>query len=617
MGVPAVSEIRLGADHLSGGECSFLLWAPRAKKVDVHILGPQDRIIPLQPCERGYFHAQIESVLVGSLYRYRLDGSIELPDPASAFQPEGVHGPSQVVDRRFAWNDSSWAGLSLRDYVLYEIHVGTFTPEGTFDAIIPRIAALRDLGITAIEIMPVAQFPGSRNWGYDGVYPFAVQDSYGGPHALKRLVNSCHAQGMAVVLDVVYNHLGPEGNYAGDFGFYFTEAYKTPWGAALNFDQEYSDEVRRYFIENGLTWITDFHIDGLRLDAIHAIVDASARPFIQELGEACHRRARELNRDVEIVAENNRNDPRVVWPGERGGWALDGQWNDDFHHSLRVALTGEKVGYFQDFVGVTDLAKAWREGFVYEGEYSKFRKRRHGDSSRDLRGEAFVVFSQNHDQVGNRKVGDRLTAVVSFEQLKLAAATVLLSPYVPLLFMGEEYGEKAPFQYFVSHSDPTIIEAVRKGRGEEFASFEWSGELPDPQNERTFLNSKLNWESRDQGEHRVLLQFYRELLRLRHEIPALAELSKHSQEINSLGEATALLARRCDARSHVAVAFYFGAEPKPVELPLPAGFWRLLLDSAEQRWNGLGGVLPSGLKSSGKVQLVLNPWSVLVWVLFE
>jgi maltooligosyltrehalose trehalohydrolase len=459
----------------------------------------------------------------------------------------------------------------------------------------------------------VAQFPGSRNWGYDGVYAFAAQNSYGGPQGLQRLVNSCHAQGMAVVLDVVYNHLGPEGNYSGDFGFYYTDAYKTPWGAALNFDQEYSDEVRRYFIENALSWITDFHIDGLRLDAVHAIADPSARPFIQELAEQCHRRARELKREVQVIAESNRNDPRVVWPCDRGGWGLDSQWNDDFHHSLRVALTNEKGGYYQDFAGLPELAKALREGFVYTGEYSKFRKKRHGASSRELPGEGFVVFAQNHDQVGNHRMGDRLAAVACFEQLKLAAAMVLLSPYVPLLFMGEEYGEKAPFQYFVSHGDTGLIEAVRKGRREEFASFQWAGEPPDPQDERTYQNSKLHWGSRDQGEHGVLLGFYRELLRLRREIPALAQLAKHSQEVAVLADDHALFLRRWVGGSHIAAAFHFAAELQEVELAIPPGSWRPLLDSSERRWKGPGGELGKVVKSSGKVQLVLKPWSVLLW----
>ncbi len=607
----------LGAVPAPGGACNFLVWAPRAEKVDILILSPPQRIVPMRPQERGYFHALVQDAPPGTRYRYRLNGSLERPDPASRFQPEGVHGPSQVVDARFDWSDAAWHGLALPEYVLYELHVGTFTPEGTFDAVIPRIADLKAMGITVLEIMPVAQFPGARNWGYDGVYPFAVQNSYGGPAALQRLVNACHALGMGVMLDVVYNHLGPEGNYAADFGFYFTDMYKTPWGAALNFEQEHSDEVRRYFIENALQWITDFHMDGLRLDAVHAIVDPSARPFLQELGEACRERARELHREVQLIAESNRNDHRIVMPVDCGGWGLDAQWNDDFHHSLRVTLTGEQTGYYQDFCGVPDLAKALREGFVYEGQYSKFRRRHHGNSSHGLAGETFVVSSQNHDQVGNRALGDRLAAVVSFERLKLAAAITLLSPYVPLLFMGEEYGEKAPFQYFVSHGDPGVIEAVRKGRAEEFASFEWSGKPPDPQDERTFLHSKLRWDSRNQGESRALLDFYQELLRLRREIPALAQLDKHSQQVSTLANGKLICVRRRANHSHIVALFYFGDVLCPSELPLPASRWGVLLDSAERRWNGPGREPPNELASSGSAQLVLKPWSVLVWGLSQ
>ena len=611
------TEVPLGATRSEQNSCSFLVWAPRVQNVDVHILEPNERMVPMQPCDNGYFRADLPNVPAGTLYRYRLNGKTEHPDPASAFQPQGVHGPSQVIENQFEWTDAGWRGPSLREYVLYELHVGTFTSEGTFDAIIPRIAELKALGITALEIMPVAQFPGDRNWGYDGVYPFAVQNSYGGPDSLKRLVNACHTDRMAVVLDVVYNHLGPEGNYAGEFGFYFTDAYKTPWGAALNFEQEYSDEVRRFFIENALRWITEFHMDGLRLDAIHAIIDPSARPFIQELGEACHQRARELGREVQIIAESNRNDKKVVTPLDRGGWALDSQWNDDFHHSLRTAFTCEEAGYYADFAGVPDLEKAFREGFVYDGQYSVFRKRRYGNSSRELTGANLIVFSQNHDQVGNRKVGNRLTAVASFEQLKLAAGAVLLSPYVPLLFMGEEYGEKAPFQYFVSHSDPSIIEAVRKGRGDEFSSFEWSGELPDPQSEKTFLDSKLDWESRTHGEHRVLLEFYRELLRLRREIPALAKLDKNSQEVSRLANGKAIFVHRRDGNSQAAMIFYFGSEEQLTDLPLSAGVWRTIFDSTEERWKGVGGAPLKPIKSLGKVQLSLKPWSVLAWNLSE
>jgi maltooligosyltrehalose trehalohydrolase len=601
----AESARPLGAVMTGENACSFLVWAPRAKKVEVHIVSPHERTIAMQPAEHGYFHADVSDVHPGALYRYRLDGVTERPDPASRCQPQGVHGASQVVDNLFPWSDAAWRGLPLDEFVLYELHVGTFTPEGTFDAIIPRIAVLKKLGITAIELMPVAQFPGNRNWGYDGVYPYAVQESYGGPAALKRLVNECHGQGMAVVLDVVYNHLGPEGNYSSDFGDYFTDLYKTPWGQSLNFDGGGSDEVRRYFIENALQWITDFHVDALRLDAIHAIVDPSATPFLQDLGCAVHARAKDLNRLVYLFPESNRNDAREVTSSDEGGLGLDSVWNDDFHHALHVLLTGEQTGYYEDFQGIGDLAQAFRAGFVYTGQYSKFRDRRHGNSSDRIPGQSLIVFAQNHDQVGNRLLGDRLGQTASFEQLKLAAGAMLLVPYVPLLLMGEEYGETAPFQYFVSHGDPALVEAVRKGRAEEFARFRWDGDIPDPQSEETFQRSKLHWELRNDGRHRVLWDFYRELLQLRHQIPALAQLDKKTAEVTADPAEKALLVRRWSAGSQIFAAFNFNARPVRLEVSVPAGSWQKQFDSADTRWCGEGTPVPDAVDSTGQVQFAL------------
>jgi maltooligosyltrehalose trehalohydrolase len=602
----AQGEKRLGAVLTGESTCSFLVWAPRAKKIEIQITSPNERTIAMQSSEQGYFYADVGNVPPGTLYSYRLDREIERPDPASRFQPQGVHGPSQVLDNHFPWTDGAWHGFPLDKYVLYELHVGTFTTEGTFDAIIPRMADLKHLGITAIELMPVAQFPGNRNWGYDGVYPYAAQESYGGPAALKRLVNACHEQGMAIVLDVVYNHLGPEGNYSADFGDYFTDLYKTPWGQSLNFDASGSDEVRRYFIENALQWITDFHFDALRLDAIHAIVDPSATPFLQELAAEVHGRAKELDRLVYLLPESNRNDAREVTPADAGGLGLDSVWNDDFHHSLHVLLTGEQTGYYQDFHGIEDLAQAFRAGFVYSGQYSKYRGRRHGNSSEKIPGQGLIVFAQNHDQVGNRLLGDRLSQTASFEQLKLAAATVLLAPYIPLLFMGEEYGEIAPFQYFVSHGDPALVEAVRQGRTEEFARFRWGGEIPDPQSDETFRRSKLNWELRSEGRHRVLFDFYRELLRLRREIPALAQLDKKSTEASAFAREKTLYFRRWSGSGQIFAVLNFDARPVQLSLPIPAGHWQKQLDSAEPRWQGEGSQVPDSINSSGPVQFSLT-----------
>jgi maltooligosyltrehalose trehalohydrolase len=468
------------------------------------------------------------------------------------------------------------------------------------------------LGITAIEIMPVAQFPGNRNWGYDGVFPYAVQESYGGPGALKRFVNSCHQQGIAVVLDVVYNHLGPEGNYLDDYGPYFTDRYQTPWGPAINFDGRGSDETRRYFIDNALHWVGTFHIDGLRLDAVHAIVDPSARPFLEELGAAVHSKAEELGRKIFVFPESDSNDPRLVKSQGSGGYGLDAVWNDDFHHALHVLLTGEKEGYYQDFHGVEHLAQAYREGFVYSGQYSEFRGRRQGNSSKQVSARRLVVFAQNHDQVGNRRLGDRLTHLLTFEQLKLAAGALLLSPFIPLLFMGEEYGERAPFSYFVSHRDNALIEAVRQGRKREFARFAWRGEMPDPQSETTFLASRLNWDLRTQGQHQVLWDFYKELIRLRKTVPALTVLDKNRMQVESYSDQNMLLVIRGQLPRRTFAAFHFGSRDSE-QVPLPAGRWEKLLDSADQRWEGKEHHTPQILESSSKGQLILGSWTFVLF----
>ncbi|MCX6022007.1 MAG: malto-oligosyltrehalose trehalohydrolase, partial [Chloroflexi bacterium] len=424
----------LGATLLDGGRCRFVVWAPQADTVEVHIVAPQERMIPLGRSDDGYFEGVAADVGPGARYSYRLDGNRDRPDPASRFQPDGVHGPTQVTDPAFAWEDAAWRGLPLREQVFYELHVGTFTPEGTFDAVIPRLAALKALGVTTIELMPVAQFPGERNWGYDGVHLYAVQNSYGGPAGLKRLVNAAHREGLAVALDVVYNHLGPEGAYLGDFGPYFTDRYKTPWGGAVNFDGPQCDEVRRYFLGNALMWITECHIDALRLDALHAIIDMSAQPFLKQLTAAVHAAGERAGRQVQVIAEIDRNDPSFIRPPDLGGYGMDALWNDDFHHALRTLLTGDRDGYYRDFGTLDHLVKAINEGFVYTGQRSAFRERSYGASSREIPAERFVVFTQNHDQIGNRMRGDRLSQTQPPASLKLAAAIMLLSPYVPMLF---------------------------------------------------------------------------------------------------------------------------------------------------------------------------------------
>jgi maltooligosyltrehalose trehalohydrolase len=590
------------------------VWAPRASCVELRILRAREHIRALESSGDGYFQLEVDNISPGTLYLYRLDGNRDRSDPASRFQPQGVHGPSQVIDSAFPWEDTHWQGLPLQSYILYELHVGTFTSEGTFDAIVPHLSELKDLGITAIELMPVAQFPGSHNWGYDGVQPFAVQDSYGGPQGLKRLVNACHKVGLSVVLDVVYNHLGPEGNYLADFGPYFTDRYKTPWGPALNFDGPESDHVRRYFIDNALYWITEFHFDGLRLDAVHAILDHSPYTFLEQLADEVHSQAKTLNRQVFLFPESAVNDSRLVRARELGGYGLDAQWNDDFHHALRGVLTGERSGYYVDYGEFRQLVKTYREGFVYSGEYSKHRRRRHGTSTKDIPAERFVVFSQNHDQVGNRLLGERLSQLVSFEQLKLAAAAVVLSPFIPLLFMGEEYSEQAPFQYFTSHSDPQLVEAVRNGRRHEFSAFSWQGEPPDPQDEATFMRAKLNHQLKRDGKFRTLWDFYRELLRLRNELAPLAELSKEQCDVLGIDNDRVLLLRRWSGSELVMTVLNFNTALVALRPPMAPGRWRNALDSSEPRWGGPGCFLPAEFECAESVEFRLPPTSVALFV---
>lgn len=602
----------LGAVYLKNNHCTFKVWAPNARQVEVLLLTPGERLLPLQ-MEGDYFCGQGGDIPPGSLYFYRLNGEVDRPDPASRSQPQGVHGPSQVVTLEFPWNDQTWVGLPLQDYVIYELHVGTFTPEGSFDAVIPRLERLQELGVTAVELMPVAQFPGSRNWGYDGVFPFAVQYSYGGPEALRRLVNACHQRGLAVILDVVYNHLGPEGNYLRDFGPYFTQRYQTPWGEAINFDGPGGDEVRRYFISNALYWITDFHIDALRLDALHAVIDQSARPFLAELAEAVHLQAARLGRRVYLIAESDLNDVRHLQASEIGGYGLDSHWLDDFHHALHTLLTRETGGYYQDFGGWEHLAASYRQGFVYAGQYSTFRRRRHGSSSQVIPPYRFIAFAQNHDQIGNRLNGERLSQLVSFEALKLAAAAVILSPFTPLLFMGEEYGEKAPFLYFISHTDPDLIEAVRRGRAQEFAHFDWESPPPDPQASETFERSRLEIGLLKQPEGRYLWQYYQKLLEIRREMIATVDLGSYYPEVQMLQPAAVLSLKYSRNNHYYWVFFGFSDRPQVFDPQLPAGTWRLRLASAESRWGGPGIDLAATCNSPHRHNLVISSHACMVY----
>ncbi|MGB3585680.1 MAG: malto-oligosyltrehalose trehalohydrolase, partial [Tunicatimonas sp.] len=505
--------------------------------------------------------------------------------------PDGVHGASEVVDlQNTKWTDSSWKGIALRDMVIYELHVGTFTSEGTFEAIIDKLDYLKDLGINTIELMPIAQFPGNRNWGYDGVYPFAAQHSYGGAEGLQKLVNACHQRGLALLLDVVYNHLGPEGNYLSVYGPYFTAKHQTPWGLAINFDDAYCDGVRHYFRQNALMWLRDFHIDGLRLDAIHAIKDAGANHFLAELSQAKTTLSEQTKRNYVLIGECDLNDHRYISPQEVGGYGLDGQWIDEFHHALHTELTGENDGYYADFSEFSHMAKAYEKTYVYNGIYSPFRKRMFGNSAENRPYSQFVVFSQNHDQVGNRMLGDRLTETLPFPALKLAAGAVLVSPYVPMLFMGEEYGETQPFQYFVSHTDADLVEAVRQGRKREFAYFQKVGsEVPDPQSEETFNNSKLSW-NWSVLESQLLFKYYQALIKLRKELPAWQDDSRPALEVQIIEPQIILLSRQHTADESVAptlIVLNFSKKSALFTLPMSRDeTYEKIFDSEDTAWGG-------------------------------
>jgi maltooligosyltrehalose trehalohydrolase len=603
------STLDRGATVLPDGSVRFAVWAPKARTVAVRIAAPDggsERTVELERIDEGddegLFTGQVADAR-GADYAYRLDGGDERPDPVSRWLPYGVHGRTRVVDPGgFRWTDDGWRGLAVADAVIYELHVGTFTPAGTFEAAIARLPYLRDLGVTAVELMPVAQNPGARNWGYDGVSLYAVQHSYGGPDGLRRLVDAAHRHGLAVLMDVVYNHLGPEGNYLGEFGPYFGHA-RTTWGEGLNLDGPDSDQVRRYLLQNARYWIDEYHCDGLRLDATDRIVDLGALHLLEELSTELHRRGRELGRAVLVIAESDANDPRYLRPPDAGGYGLDAQWSDDFHHAVHALLTGERQGYYADFGGgPATVAKAVAERFVNDGRRSPHRRRRHGRPATDIPAERFVVGIQNHDQVGNRARGDRLSTLVTPDRLRLAAALLLLGPYVPLLFMGEEYGETNPFLYFVDHGDPALLAAVREGRRREFAAFAWEGEVPDPAAPDTFERSKLDWRRLEQPEHARLLALYRDLLALRRQEPALRP---GEAAVRVALDPPGAMTVRLDHPAAPLVAC-FNLSDRPRRAPRPDGTLDVALSTEEARYGG------TGLSSGQGPELALAPWSAVL-----
>jgi maltooligosyltrehalose trehalohydrolase len=605
----------VGVEVLPDGSVHARVWAPYARSVAVVLEdgpGAHPEPVALTVEERGYFSGFLPVAGPGTRYRLRLDDEQTLvADPASRLQPEGVYGPSMVIDpAAFTWEVDAWQVPPFRDWVLYELHVGTFTPEGTFAAVIPRLPYLKDLGVTVIELMPIAQFPGERNWGYDGVFPYAAQSSYGGPDGLRRLVDAAHREGIAVVLDVVYNHLGPEGSVVHRFGPYFTDRYRTPWGDALNFDGQDSDEVRAFFIDSALMWLEECRVDGFRLDAIHEIFDAQAQPFLAELADAVHGRAAELGRQAFLIAESDLNDSKVVLPRELNGYELDAQWVDDFCHALEVQLIGQASPYAEEYGDFAHLGKALRQAFVYTGEYNASRRRRFGRSPQPARRDQFVVFIQNHDQVGNRPGGERLGHRITFPGQKLAAAAVLLSPFVPLIFMGEEYGEPNPFLYFTHHEDPALMEAVRAGRQEAFSFGDADDAEPDPQDVVTFERSRVQPELHREGEHQALHAFHHELLALRRSIPALTD-PRASREVMELEDERVFILYAQSNTETIAILRFADTETQ-VSLPVPAGDWVKRLDAGDPRFLGDGAVIRDQLHSDGTITLTLPPHAVLL-----
>jgi maltooligosyltrehalose trehalohydrolase len=576
----------------------FRVWAANASRVDLLIYkdGKPAETHAMTPKDDGYFEEYMAGAGAGTRYAYSLDGGDPRPDPASRFQPAGVHGPSQVVDpTAFRWTDGEWRGIPLEEAIFYEVHVGTATPEGTFDSLIGRLDDIHSLGVTAIEIMPIADFPGNRNWGYDGVSLFAPANAYGGPEALRRLVNAAHQRGLAVVLDVVYNHLGPDGNYLQQFSTtYFTSHHKTPWGDALNFDTEGSRQVRDFFIANACHWANEYHLDGFRMDATHAIKDDSTPHILAEIVSQV-RDALPKDRHFLFIAEDERNEPTLVRSLANNGYGLDAVWADDFHHEVRVALTGEHEGYYADFSGaMDDLATTLQHGWFFTGQQSQVLEHPRGAPADDVPPMRFVHCIQNHDQIGNRALGERLSADIAPDAYRAASLLLLLSPYTPLLFQGQEWAASTPFLYFTDHH-AELGRLVTEGRRAEFARFSaFSGEqVPDPQAAETFQSSKLNWSERSEPAHNCMLLLYRDLLALRRSEPALQERRRGSFAAEPLGKTALALRRTGDGQTLLLVvnvrdSLRLDLAAQNVTTP-PAGMmWVALLDSEDAYYGGRG-----------------------------
>lgn len=568
----------VGAIPVSNDEIKFTVWAPKADYMSVVLFKENKEVHwALKEEEFHYWSVVIPKPSGPTDYLFCLNGEKLFPDPASRFQPNGVHGPSRIYDPlSYAWRDQNWKGVPLKKYIIYELHVGTFTDEGTFAAVIQKLPYLKKLGVTAIELMPVMEFSGDRNWGYDVVFPYAPHHAYGGPDGLKRLIDECHIEGLAVILDVVYNHLGAEGNYGGNFGYYLSDRYKTPWGESLNFDGPYCDPVRHFVIGNALYFLNEFHVDALRIDAVQTIFDLSAKHVLQEIREEFYQQAKKLGREAYVIAESDLNDVRILNSIEKGGYAIDAQWNDDFHHALYALLTKSKRAYFSDFGKCADLAKAIKDGFVYEGQWSSYRKRKHGNSSKHISGERFVVCIQNHDQVGNAVRSERLDKELITAQIKIAALILLCSPNIPLIFMGEEWNASSPFLFFTSFENKELIEVVREGYRRDFHLEEKDFQKLDPQRLESFEKSKLRWDEIKNSEHFSIYQFYKDLIHLRKEYPCLSNCRKDLTHVFFNDQEEWLIMHRTDPLgSQALLTVNFSGTSKKVPINFPKGTWQL------------------------------------------
>lgn len=556
-------ELDLGANYLGKGSTSFKVWAPSHLAISLKIVGK--KTLPMNKTKHGYFHLEVEGAGPGDHYYYVLENGLARPDPVSRALPRGVHGPTEIVDANsFVWTDENWRGLHLRDCIFYETHVGTYTASGTFEGMIEKLSHIKDLGVNCIEIMPIAQFPGRWNWGYDGASLYTPFSGYGGARGLKTLVCACHNLGIAVCLDVVFNHLGPEGNYLGEFGPYFSDTYHTPWGKAFNYDGAHSDHVRDYIVKNAIYWIVEYHIDALRLDAIHGIYDFSASLMLKEMIEEVQDFGKAIDKKIHVIAESGLNDSRVLLSKDVGGIELCALWNDDFHHAAHVAFTGERTTYYGDYQGLADLAKALTHGFVYDGQYSPFRKKRHGNSSAGIPFEKFIVFIQNHDQVGNRPLGDRFSTSIGHNRLKVGACILLLTPLIPMIFMGEEYGEKAPFEYFVDFEDEKLMRSIYEGRIREFHR----DDMPFPGKE-SFDNSKLSWDL-EATKSKEILKLYRDLIAIRKKYPPKPELNSDGIKVYYSPEEEWLAWEyQTEPNNWIGVLCYLGKEKDFLTLLLP------------------------------------------------